>query len=103
MENGIIEETKDVLNHGYSEGCPALSGLGYPRVIAYLKGKLSKEECLRLLIQDTRQYAKRQMTWFRHQLPVQWSAFAKSPTRQSRRYGDGAASADHPPKQRGTA
>jgi tRNA dimethylallyltransferase len=72
MENGIIEETKGLLNQGYSEICPALTGLGYPRVIAYLHGKLSKEGCLQLLIQDTRQYAKRQMTWFHHQLPVQW-------------------------------
>ncbi len=90
MEEGIMEETRAVLNQGYSESCPALTGLGYPRVIAYLKGKLSKAECLRLLTQDTRQYAKRQMTYFRHQLPVQWSAFAE-------------ATADHPPKQIGTA
>jgi tRNA dimethylallyltransferase len=72
MDQGMIEETQHVLDQGYAPSCPALSGLGYPRVIAYLNGKLSKDECLRLLIQDTRQYAKRQMTWFRHQVPVQW-------------------------------
>jgi tRNA dimethylallyltransferase len=72
MREGIIEETRSLLDRGYPEDCPALTGLGYPRVIAYLKNDLSKEDCLKLLIQDTRQYAKRQMTWFRHQLPVEW-------------------------------
>ncbi len=72
IEQGMIEETQALLSQGFPETCPALTGLGYPRVIAYLKGKLSKDECLKLLIQDTRQYAKRQMTWFRHQLPVEW-------------------------------
>jgi tRNA dimethylallyltransferase len=69
---GMIEETDALLKQGFSETCPALSGLGYTRAIAYLKKKLSKEEFLKLLIQDTRQYAKRQMTWFRNQLPVTW-------------------------------
>ena len=72
MESGMIEETQTLLNQGYAETCPALTGLGYPRIVTHIKGTLSKEECLRLLIQDTRQYAKRQMTWFRHQLQVAW-------------------------------
>jgi len=72
LEDGVVEETQALLDRGIPETCPALSGLGYPRVIAYLKGTLSKDECLRLLIQDTRQYAKRQRTWFRHQLEVEW-------------------------------
>ena len=72
MKEGMIEETESLLRLGYPDTCPALSGLGYPRVVAYLKGTLSKDDCLQLLIQDTRQYAKRQRTWFRHQLPVTW-------------------------------
>jgi tRNA dimethylallyltransferase len=74
LQEGMIEEVQALLSKGFSGTCPALSGLGYPRVIAHLKRKLSKEECLRLLIQDTRQYAKRQMTWFRHQLSVKWNS-----------------------------
>ncbi len=73
MEEGIIQETRALLEQGFAETCPALSGLGYLRVVSYLKGKISKDECLRLLTQDTRQYAKRQMTYFRHQLPVTWN------------------------------
>jgi len=72
IEEGMVEETQALLNQGFPETCPSLTGLGYPRIISMLKGTLSKDDCLALLIQDTRQYAKRQMTWFRHQLPVIW-------------------------------
>ena len=72
MKEGVIEETEDLLRRGFSADCPALTGLGYPRVVAYLKGTLSKDDCLQLLIQDTRQYAKRQMTWFRREADVHW-------------------------------
>jgi tRNA dimethylallyltransferase len=74
MAHGMIEETQALLSKGYKKTAPALTGLGYPRIISFLEGSISKEECLSLLIQDTRQYAKRQMTWFRRQLPVQWNA-----------------------------
>nr|AEQ20589.1 tRNA delta(2)-isopentenylpyrophosphate transferase [uncultured bacterium CSLF42] len=70
ITRGMIEETQEVLAKGYSRDCPALSGLGYPRVVAFLKDELSKQDMLQGLIQDTRQYAKRQRTWFRHQLQV---------------------------------
>jgi tRNA dimethylallyltransferase len=73
LQQGMIEETQALVDKGFAENCPALTGLGYTRVIATLKGTLSQSDCLKLLIQDTRQYAKRQMTWFRHQLPVVWN------------------------------
>jgi tRNA dimethylallyltransferase len=72
IDHGMIEETRALLAQGIPENSPALSGLGYPRVIAYLKDALSKDALLRFLIQDTRQYAKRQRTWFRTQLEVTW-------------------------------
>ena len=72
LEDGMIEETEKLLAQGTVPDCPALSGLGYPRVLTYLQGRLDRQNLLALLIQDTRQYAKRQMTWFRHQLPTNW-------------------------------
>jgi len=72
IQEGMIEETQALLKQGAAEDCPGLTGLGYPRIISMLKGTLSKDDCLTLLIQDTCQYAKRQMTWFRHQLQVTW-------------------------------
>jgi tRNA dimethylallyltransferase len=72
LDNGMIDEAQSLLKRGYPETCPGLTGLGYPRVVAYLKGTLKRDELLTLLIQDTRQYAKRQMTWFRNQMKVEW-------------------------------
>jgi tRNA dimethylallyltransferase len=72
LEGGMIAETENLLQKGFSPECPALSGLGYPRVLSYLKGELSREKTAALLAQDTRRYAKRQLTWFRHQMKVQW-------------------------------
>lgn len=74
LQQGMIEETEALLAKGIPEKAPALTGLGYPRVMEYLQGALTQDECLALLIQDTRQYAKRQMTWFRHQHEVRWTA-----------------------------
>lgn len=72
LEEGMIEETQALLQKGLSPEAPALTGLGYPRVIAHLEGRLTKDGLLSALWQDTRQYAKRQMTWFRNQMDVTW-------------------------------
>jgi tRNA dimethylallyltransferase len=72
LKDGLITETEALLQKGYAPDCPALTGLGYPRVIAYLSDLLSREQLLEKLILDTKQYAKRQKTWFRNQCEVQW-------------------------------
>ncbi len=73
INEGVIEETEKLLKEGYTPDCPALTGLGYPRVIAYLSGLLSRDQLREALIRDTRQYAKRQRTWFRNQCKVIWT------------------------------
>ena len=75
VKHGLIEETENLLKKEYALDCPALTGLGYPRVMAYLEGILSRDQLLEQLIRDTRQYAKRQMTWFRNQMKVTWKKF----------------------------
>ncbi len=72
LSQGMVDETRELLAGGYGESCPALTGLGYPRVVAFLRHELTREQLLAQLIQDTRQYAKRQRTWFRNQMTVQW-------------------------------
>jgi len=72
LAGGMIEETQRLLADGYSENCAALSGLGYPRVVAFLKNQMRRDELLAAIVQDTCQYAKRQRTWFRNQMKVQW-------------------------------
>ncbi|MDR2772774.1 MAG: tRNA (adenosine(37)-N6)-dimethylallyltransferase MiaA [Elusimicrobiota bacterium] len=68
IENGMIEETKKVLEMGFSKDCSALSGIGYKLVIRFLDGEISKETLIEEFAKETRHYAKRQITWFRNSL-----------------------------------
>lgn len=72
FRNGLVEETKSLLNAGLRENRTAPQALGYKQVIDHLDGKLSLAETIALVKVRTRQFAKRQMTWFKRQLPVQW-------------------------------
>ncbi|MGB7296728.1 MAG: tRNA (adenosine(37)-N6)-dimethylallyltransferase MiaA [Candidatus Aminicenantales bacterium] len=72
FRNGICEEVKRLLAAGVPASAPPFRGLGYRRVLAYLQGTISSDEAKRLTKQDTRQYAKRQITWFRKMAGVNW-------------------------------
>jgi tRNA dimethylallyltransferase len=67
LDNGMIDETKKILNLGFSKESPALTGIGYRHIIKYLYKQISKEEIILEFSKDTRHYAKRQNTWFRTQ------------------------------------
>lgn len=64
LEQGLIEEVENVYNK-YEKFPTAMQGLGYKEVVEYLEGKTSKEEMIDKIKQETRRYAKRQLTWFR--------------------------------------
>lgn len=64
FESGIERETELVMKK-FGENCPALETLGYSFVIQYLKGEISKENALELFARAHRNYAKRQITWFK--------------------------------------
>jgi len=72
LKDGMIEETQLVLKKGYAKDCPGLSGLGYPHIVAYLEKRMTLNDVQKMIVQDTRQYAKRQRTWFKHQTKVIW-------------------------------
>ncbi|MBM4436589.1 MAG: tRNA (adenosine(37)-N6)-dimethylallyltransferase MiaA [Actinobacteria bacterium] len=71
---GLLEEAPAMLAAGYPRSLPALSGIGYAEAIAYLDGRLTLAAAIRRTVERTRQFARRQRTWFRHQLPVNWCA-----------------------------
>lgn len=74
FENGIIEETKALLRrHGRIPNI--IYTIGYQEVIAYLDGILTLEEAKEKLKQNTRNYAKRQLTWFRKNENIQWNHY----------------------------
>ena len=61
----MCAETRNVLSQGFATNAAALKSLGYPQVVSFLQGKLSRTEAVEEIILKTRQYAKRQRTWFR--------------------------------------
>lgn len=62
--DGMVQETHQLLAEGYLEDTPALKSLGYPQAISFLKGELSRPQAVERIATLTRQYAKRQRTWF---------------------------------------
>lgn len=71
MHDGLLEETKRLaVTYGWS--VPAMSGLGYRQLGAYLRGKMGLEQAVERITIETRQYAKRQMTWFKRDKDIRW-------------------------------
>ena len=64
VEQGLIEEVKTIYEK-YDKFPTAMQGLGYKEVVEYIEGKTTKEEMIEKIKQETRRYAKRQLTWFR--------------------------------------
>lgn len=72
FENGLIEEVKRLREKGLRDNTNALGAHGYRRVCEYLRGERTIESAIEKTRQDVRNYAKRQMSWFRHQEQVIW-------------------------------
>ena len=70
FDNGLVDEVKGLLDK-YNLSLTARQGIGYKEVISYLNGEISLEECKELIKKRTRNYAKRQVTFFRHQFEYQ--------------------------------
>ena len=77
FEQGLVAETQSLSKRGLSENRTARQALGYRQVLGHLDGELGLAETVELVKARTRQFAKRQRTWFRNQLncqPVEWAA-----------------------------
>ena len=71
IKQGLIKEVEEIYKK-YNEFPTAMQGLGYKEVVEYLEGHLTKEEMIEKIKQETRRYAKRQMTWFRKNKQTIW-------------------------------
>lgn len=69
---GLVEETRRLLEHGLEANRTAMQAIGYRQVVEHLRGVRGLAETIALVQQRTRQFARRQMTWLRRQLPVTW-------------------------------
>jgi len=65
VENGIIDETKGLVDMGYSWDLPSMSSLGYRQMGEYLRGETSLDEVVQKIKHQTHRYARQQYTWFR--------------------------------------
>jgi len=72
MENGLLDEVKQMVSKGYTKDMISMQGLGYKELMEYLQGNVSLEDAIYILKRETRRYAKRQLTWFRAQKDVVW-------------------------------
>lgn len=69
---GLVAETEALLACGLSKNPTAMQALGYRQVVEHLQGERSLKETIELVKIRTRQYAKRQLTWFRRQMRLEW-------------------------------
>lgn len=72
LDQGAVEEVEALLSLELSPDMPAMKAIGVSQIAAMLQGSLSKAEVIALSSAATRQYAKRQMTWFRNQMDQSW-------------------------------
>jgi tRNA dimethylallyltransferase len=68
LAEGVLDEVRAVFERKPDLGLPGLKAHGAPELFAHLRGELPLADARRIAIDHTRQYAKRQMTWFRHQM-----------------------------------
>jgi tRNA dimethylallyltransferase len=71
IAQGLVEEVRELLPHKDQN---ALQTVGYPEIFAYLDGKISLDKAIDLIKKNTKQYARRQMTWFRKDKEIKWFA-----------------------------
>jgi tRNA dimethylallyltransferase len=76
-EQGAIEEVEALLKRNLDPKLPVMRAIGVREIAALLNGEIGREQAIALGQQATRQYAKRQYTWFAHQPPQEWPRFAE--------------------------
>ncbi|MGH6784228.1 MAG: tRNA (adenosine(37)-N6)-dimethylallyltransferase MiaA, partial [Sphingomicrobium sp.] len=75
VEGGAVDEVKALLGRGLSPSLPVMRAIGVRELAAYLDGRMPLAEAIAAGQQATRNYAKRQFTWFAHQPPADWQQF----------------------------
>lgn len=72
FEAGLLDEFKQIVAQGAKADMQSMKAIGYRELFDYLDGKATLEEVKEKICLDSRRYAKRQMTWFKHQMDVSW-------------------------------
>ena len=72
LKNGLVEEVFKLKEMGYTSDMQSMKGIGYKEILFYLEGKISLDDAIEMIKQGSRNYAKRQLTWFRKDARVNW-------------------------------
>lgn len=72
IESGLEEEVRGLMDRGYGPGTHAMSTFGYAEMLRCIGGELDLKEAVSAIQQRSRQYAKRQLTWFRQTGDIEW-------------------------------
>jgi tRNA dimethylallyltransferase len=72
IERGFIDEVRNLYQKGYDDYMPGMQILGYRQLLAYIKENLNREEIITEIKKQTRNLAKRQLTWFRREKDIEW-------------------------------
>ena len=72
VERGLVAETEDALKAGVPATAPVLTGIGYAEALAYIRGELTLDQLPAAMAQSNRQYARRQLRWWRRDPRVRW-------------------------------
>lgn len=78
FDRGAVEEAEALLARGLNPDLPAMRAIGVPQIADHLRGEITRAEALEQTQAATRQYAKRQYTWFRNQPPADWPRYTQS-------------------------
>ena len=80
VELGLFNEVETLLRSGLEEGSTAMQAIGYKEVAAFFAGRASKDEAIDKIKQESRRYAKRQLTWLRRDSGIHWIYRDKAPS-----------------------
>ncbi len=77
MRAGLLKEVESLYEKGI-RNCPSIQAIGYKEIYDYIEGRATLETAIENLKQNSRRYAKRQLTWFRNKMDVEWFDMTKA-------------------------
>ena len=72
IAQGLLDEVRDLLSNGVPSDCQAMKAIGYKELVPCVLSGAPVDEAVAVIQQGTRRYAKRQLTWFRHETDIHW-------------------------------
>ena len=77
IEDGLLKEVTALKNAGIGKNTTSMQAIGYKEIYSYLDGEISLNEAVELIKQESRRYAKRQMTWLNRNNDIKWIEIGK--------------------------